>query len=296
MSLTDVLTALAVVAIWGTNFVVIKIGLQDLPPLLFSALRFLFAALPMVLFVRHPGASWRLVAAYGLFQFTLEFALLFIGMRLGMPAGLTSLVIQLQAFFTIGMAVLLLGERPHWLQLAGAAIAFGGMLLVAAHLDNRATLLGFSLVVLSAISWGAANIVTKKMAKVDAVALMVWGSLYAMPPLFLASLLFEGIGAWQTAWQHASWRTVGAVLYQSYPNTILCFGLWSLLMKRYPAATIAPFALLVPVTGMASSALFLGERLHWWVFAAGALVLAGLVLNLYGPRWQALTIKAPPTA
>ena len=295
MTFTDILIALGVVTIWGVNFVVIKIGLQDLPPILFTALRFIFAALPLVLFVQRPSASWKLVAAYGLFQFALQFTLLFTGIKLGLPAGLASLVIQLQAFFTIGMAVLLLGERPLRVQLAGALVAFCGMGLVAIHLQGRATVTGFVLVVLAGVCWALANIVTKKIGKVNALSLVVWGSLVAAPPLLLASWLVEGGAAWQQAAAHFGVKSAFTVLFQSYPNTILGFGVWSMLMRQNPAATIAPFSLLVPVAGMASAALVLGEALEWWKIAAGALVLGGLALNQFGGRiWAFANARAEP--
>jgi O-acetylserine/cysteine efflux transporter len=284
MTPTDILIALAVVTIWGVNFVVIKIGLQDLPPVLFTALRFLFAALPLVFFVRRPQAAWVLVCAYGLFQFALQFTLLFTGIRLGLPAGLASLVIQLQAFFTIGLAVLMLGERPHAVHLMGALIALCGMVLVALNLQGQATLAGFVLVVLGGVCWAVANIVTRKMGQVNALSLVVWGSLIATGPLLLASLLMEGVGAWRTAYDAFTFKSLLTVLFQSYPNTILGFGIWSLLVRKYAAATIAPFTLLVPVAGMTSAALFLDEPLEWWKIAAGLLVLGGLALNQFGMR------------
>jgi O-acetylserine/cysteine efflux transporter len=292
MTLTDILIALGVVTIWGVNFVVIKIGLQDLPPILFTALRFLFAALPLVFFVKRPQASIGMVFAYGMFQFALQFTLLFTGMKLGLPAGLASLVIQLQAFFTIGLAVLMLGERPKGVQLLGALVAFGGMALVALHLEGKATLIGFVLVVLGGVCWAVANIVTKKMGQVNALSLVVWGALVATPPLLLASWLLEGGAAWRLAAANFSVKSLGTVLFQAYPNTILGFGLWSMLMRKYPAATVAPFSLLVPAAGMIGAAIVLGEPLQWWKVAAGVLVLGGLALNLFGGRLWAMATAA----
>jgi O-acetylserine/cysteine efflux transporter len=288
MTLTDVFTALGVVTIWGVNFVVIKIGLQDLPPILFTALRFLFAALPLVFFIQRPQTSMGLVLAYGMFQFALQFTLLFTGIKLGLPAGLASLVIQLQAFFTIGLAVLMLGERPRSVQLFGALIAFSGMALVAMHLEGKATVIGFVLVVLGGACWALANIVTKKMGQVNALSLVLWGALVATPPLFLASWIVEGGAAWQLAAHNFSGKTLLTVLFQAYPNTILGFGIWSMLMRRYPTATVAPFSLLVPVAGMVSAAIVLGEPLQWWKVAAGALVLGGLALSQFGGRLWAM--------
>jgi O-acetylserine/cysteine efflux transporter len=292
MTPADILIALGVVTIWGVNFVVIKIGLQDLPPILFTALRFLFAALPLAFFVQRPQTSIGLVLAYGMFQFALQFTLLFTGIKLGLPAGLASLVIQLQAFFTIGLAVLMLGERPKGVQLLGALVAFGGMALVAMHLEGKATLIGFVLVVLGGLCWAVANIVTKKMGQVNALSLVVWGALVATPPLLLASYLVEGDAAWQLAAHNFSVKTLGAVLFQAYPNTLLGFGIWSMLMRQYPTATVAPFSLLVPVAGMLSAALVLGEPLQWWKLAAGLLVLGGLALNLFGGRLWAMATAA----
>jgi O-acetylserine/cysteine efflux transporter len=284
MTTTDILLAIAVVSIWGVNFVVIKIGLQDLPPILFTGLRFLCAALPFVFFVRRPATSWRLVLAYGMFQFALQFTLLFFGIKLGLPAGLASLVIQLQAFFTIGLAVLMLGERPQVAQLAGAVVALCGMGLVAVMLEGQATLAGFVCVVLGAVCWAVANIVTKKMGQVNALSLVVWGSLVAAPPLLAASWLLEGAAAWDLAAQKFSLRTLLAVLFNAYPNTLIGFGIWSMLMRRYAAATVAPFALLVPVAGMGAAAIFLGEGLAWWKIVAGLLVVSGLAMNQFGGR------------
>jgi O-acetylserine/cysteine efflux transporter len=280
----DILLALLVVTIWGFNFVVIKIGLQGLPPILFSALRFIFAALPLVFFIKRPAIPFKLLAAYGLFQFALQFGLLFSGMRLGLPPGLASLVIQLQAFFTIGLAVLMLGERPLRAQLIGSIVAFCGMALVAAHLEQKATIIGFALVVAGGVCWALANIVTKKMGKVDPLSLVVWGSLIASPPLVLTSLVLEGFDSWTHAAAIFNWTSAGAIIFQSYPNTILGFGIWSVLMKKYQTATIAPFTLLVPVAGMLSAAMVLGEPLQWWKITAGVLVLSGLALNQFGGR------------
>jgi O-acetylserine/cysteine efflux transporter len=284
MKPSDILLALLVVVIWGFNFVVIKLGLQGLPPILFTALRFACAALPMVFFIRRPAEPLRRLAGYAAFQFALQFTLLFSGMQFGFPPGLASLVIQLQAFFTIGLAVLVLGERPLVTQVAGAMIAFAGMAVVAMHLEARATLVGFLMVIAAGFSWGVGNIFTKRIGKVDALALVIWGSLLAAPPLLLASFVLEGPAAIDAALGQMNWLSAGAVLFQAYPTTILGFGIWSMLMRKYPAATVAPFTLLVPVAGMLSAAWVLGEPLQWWKLAAGLLVLTGLALNQFGAR------------
>ncbi|WP_076591880.1 EamA family transporter [Herminiimonas arsenitoxidans] len=285
MSPTDILIALAIVSIWGLNFVVIKIGLQDFSPISLTVLRFFFAAFPLVFFIKRPAIPWRLLCAFGLFQFTLQFTLLFSGMQLGLTPGLASLVMQLQVFFTIGFAILFLGERPRITQLLGALIAFSGMALVAYNLESKATLIGFLLVITASSCWATANIVTKKIGKVNPLALMVWGSLVALPPLIVASLLMEGAGVWVTAAHHLNWRAMASVLYQAYPNTMFAFGAWAVLMRKYPTATVAPFTLLVPVIGMFCAALILDEALQWWKIVACMLVLGGLAFNQFGQRW-----------
>lgn len=277
----DILLALTVVSIWGCNFVIIKIGLAHLPPILFTALRFVFAALPAIAFIKRPAIPIGWLASYGLLQFALQFTFLFLGIKLGFPPGLASLVIQVQVFFTIGLAVLMLNDRPRATQIIGSLIACCGMVLVAANLDAKPTFIGFALVVAAGFFWACANIVTKKIGKVNPLALVVWGSLIASPPLIIVSYFIEGTAAWSQAWAELNWVAVAAVLFQSYPNTLFGFGVWAMLMRRYPAAIVAPYPLLVPVAGMASAALVLHEPLQWWKIVAGLLVLTGLALNQF---------------
>ncbi|MDE2254852.1 MAG: EamA family transporter [Betaproteobacteria bacterium] len=292
MQAKDIVLALIVVAVWGFNFVVIKIGLLGLPPLLFTSLRFFFAAIPLVFFVRRPEIPLHRLMGWGLAQFALQFSLLFVGMKLGMPAGLSSLVIQLQVFFTIALAWWLLHERAHANQLIGAGVALSGMGIVAWHLDTRSTLVGLLLVMGAGLSWAMANILSKRMGRVQPLALAVWGSLVAVPPLFMASALIEGPLAIWHALQGLTPESSLAVLFQSYPNTLFGFGVWSMLMRRYPAAQIAPFSLLVPVAGMLSASIVLHETLQTWKIEAGVLVLGGLAVNQFAGGLRTLLRRA----
>ena len=279
MRVRDLLLALLTVAIWGGNFVVMKLGLRGLPPLLFCAMRFGFAAFPMVLLVRHPRLPWHRVAAWGLAQFAVQFGFLLTGLKLGMAAGLSSIVMQLQAFFTIGLAWAVLREKARPVQLLGAAVALAGMGVVALNLQQRTTLIGLLLLIAGAVSWAVANVLARRIGPVNAVALASWASLYACVPLLLMSLVFEGAGTDLQALRGMDANSWLVVAFQAYPATLFGFGVWSVLMRRYPAAQIAPFTLLVPISGMICATLVLHEPLQGWKLLAGAMVVSGLALN-----------------
>ena len=296
MTASHIAAALLMVAIWGFNFVVIRWGLENAPPLLLTFLRFLLASVPAVFVIKPPRAPWRLVFAYGAFAFCGQFSLLFVGMKVGFTAGLSSLVIQIQVFITIGLVTLTLHERPRPHQLAGACVAAAGLALVAINLPGGGSLLGLLLVLLAAGSWSVANLLIKRIGPVDPLALVVWGSLASCPLLLVASLVLEGprrMAQALTGMGPLDWL---GVAFQAGPTTLLAFGIWAWLLRKHPAAAVTPFALLVPVAGMASAALFLGEPLQWWKLAGGALVLAGLALNVFGRFGARAVPTAPPAA
>ena len=287
LPLRHVLLALAVVAVWGTNFVVIKLALTQLPPLLFAALRFLFAALPAALLVPRPQAAWRNLAAYGLLIGVGEFGLLYLAVGSHISPGLASLVIQTQVFFTIGLSMASLGERVQPMQWLALALAVGGILMIALHTDATTTPAGLLMVLGSALCWAGGNMVGKQAGRVDMLGYMVWSSLFAVPPLLLLSLLFEGPAVIVNSLQHAGPGAWGAVLWQSVGNTLFGYAAWGWLLARHPATSIAPMSLAVPVFGLTASSLWLGEALPAWKLEAAALVMAGLALNVAWPRWRA---------
>ncbi|MCW7540056.1 EamA family transporter [Aquabacterium sp. A7-Y] len=287
MPLTHLLLALAVVFVWGTNFVVIKLGLAELPPFLFATLRFTLSAFPFLLFVRRPAVPWRLLAAFGVLLGAGEFGLLFYAMRADISPGLASLVIQTQVFFTIGLAMALRGERVRPVQLLALALAVAGMVLIALRTDGSVTALGLVLVLLAAFCWGCANLVAKSAGKVDMLGFMVWSSLFAVPPLFALSWVFEGPGPMWHSVQQAGLLAWAAVAWQALGNTLFGYAAWNWLLSHHPAATVTPNALLVPVFGMAASAWWLSEPLPGWKLQAAGLVLAGLALNVLASRMTA---------
>lgn len=283
MSPKDILLVLAVVIVWGVNFVAIRWGVDEVPPLLLTALRYVVAALPAVFFIRRPKVALGILLAYGGAVGVGQFGLLFTAIKLGMPAGLASLVIQLQAFFTIALAVLFLGERPSPAQLIGALIAFAGIGVIAIERMGGAALWPFLMVIAAAACWGGANLATKKAGKIDMLAFVVWSSLVPPIPLYILSLIFEGPGAVPLALSQITMLGIGSLLFIGWVSTVFGYGAWSVLLGRYPASTVAPFTLLVPIAGIASAALLLGETISGYELIGSALVFAGLLINVFGP-------------
>lgn len=284
MPLRHIALALLVVAIWGFNFVVIKLSVEALPPVLAAALRFLFAAIPAVFFVRPPKAPFWLVVGFGLsFGFAL-YAFLNLSMAWGMPAGLSSLVLQTQAFFTMVMAFALLGERPSRFQVLGALVAFAGIGVIAFDRAAGTALLPLLLTLLAALSWGLANVLTRKAGRVNALAFTVWGALAAPLPLLALSLLVEGPQAVGAALAGFGLEEAALIAFLAYPATLLGGGIWSWLLGRHRATVVAPFTLLVPITGLLSGYLILGETITVVEVCGGGLVIAGLVVTLLRGR------------
>jgi O-acetylserine/cysteine efflux transporter len=284
LPLRHFLLALAVVAIWGSNFVVIKYALHTLPPMTLAALRFGFAFLPACFFLRRPEVGWRNLGGYGVLIGVGQFGLLYLAMRSQISPGLASLVVQTQVFFTLLLAVSLRGERVPATTWAGLALAAGGVIVIASHTDGTTTALGLAMVLAAALSWACANLLTQRAGRIDMLAYVVWSSAFAVPPLMALALLVDGPDQIVAGLAASDIGTWGAVLWQSVGNTLFGYGVWSWLLARHPAGRIVPMALLVPVFGMGSAAALLGEPLPAWKLIAAALVLAGLAINLFGPR------------
>lgn len=287
----DIALAVAVTAAWGFNYVMSKTGLRDMPPLLFSALRYVLAASPLLILGvrRGPPVAWRYVVGIGLTLGVFSFTLLFAGMAAGLPASQASLVFQSQAFFTALFAALLgdrLGRRP----IAGMALAFAGIALIGltTPMDTAADglagpLAGFGMVLAGAAFWGVANIIMKAARAPDPMGLMVWSSLIPPLPLLALSFWLEGPDRMAAALAGLSWRTVGALAYIAFVATLFGFAAWGRLLRMYPAGLVAAFSLLVPIVAVAAGVLVLGEPLTPPFLAGGALVLAGLGITVW-PR------------
>ena len=288
MPLSHLLLALAVVFVWGTNFVVIRWGLDGgMPPFLFATLRFALSALPWMLFMPRPAVPVAKLAAFGVLLGVGQFGLLYLAIQGHISPGLASLVIQLQVFFTIGLSLLLLKERVRGFQVVGLLMALGGLLLIALNLGAQVSWLGLGLVLGAAFFWACANLVAKSAGRINMLHFVVWSSAFAVPPLLALSLLFEGPVAIGGALQAASATTWATVLWQAVGNSLFGYGAWNWLLSRHPAATVTPMALLVPLFGMGASALLLGESMPGWKLGACALVLGGLAVIIFWPRLQA---------
>lgn len=280
MPITHQLLALFVTLIWGTNFVFIDIGLAQLPPFVFASLRFALVALPLVFFLPRPKVPWRYLVAYGVLIGFGQFGLLFWVMQSHMSPGLASLVIQVQAVFTIVLALLFFKEKVNLAQVVALVVSFAGILLIAMQGHVDASLIGLAVILVAAISWALGNLVVKQCGKVEIIAFLAWSSLFAVPPLALMSYYYEGPAIIISSVSMATWQAWAIVLWQTLGNTLIGYGLWNFLLQRHSAALVAPWALLVPVFGMAASSVFLGESMPWWKFIAAVLIIAGLLINL----------------
>src|SRR4051812_2294079 len=278
MPLRHSLLAATVALVWGINFVAIDVGLDTFPPLLFVALRFALTAFPAVLFVRRPTVAMKWVVAVGFFLSVGQFGLLFVAIHIGMPAGLSSLVAQLQVVFTIALAVAFLGERPSRMQLCGAVVAFAGLALIAAGRAQSVPLLAVLLVVAAAASWGVSNVSTRVAKPADGFAFLIWASLVGPIPLTGLSFAFEGSTAMARAFTSLGWQAIVSLLFVVVAATFFGFGAWTWLLARHSASSVAPFSLLAPVAALVSTWLERGENPSVAELAGGAVILVGLGL------------------
>jgi O-acetylserine/cysteine efflux transporter len=272
------------VIVWGFNFVVIKVGFEEIPPLFLCFLRYFFTSLPAVFFIKFPKTSLKKVVLYGLTMLALPFGTLFVGMNMGVTSGLASLLFQTQVFFSLLLAIIFLKESVSQCQIMGTFLSFIGIALVGVNIGGHGSFFGFLVVILAAAFWGVGNLASKYVGKVNMLSLVVWGSLMAWPPLLAVSLLFEGSQKILFTLTHLSYISIGAILYITYLSTLLGFCIWSFLLHKHHLTTITPFTLLVPVVGMASSVFVLGEPLEYWKIVAALLVISGLYVNFSGNR------------
>jgi O-acetylserine/cysteine efflux transporter len=297
LSARDGALGLLIVFVWGTNFVVVRWGLGQLPPLMMAAIRFALVLFPAILFLKKPNVSWGSLMLYGFCVGTGQFGLLYIAMNGFISPGVASVVMQTQVFFTIAVAAWRSGEKPRLHQLMGLVPAIGGILLILMHNGEDITAAGLTMVLGGAMCWAISNQTTREASRSSAargtpmnpLAYVVWASLFAMPGLLIASLLLEGPARIAQAITGSTWTIWPTLVWQSAANTLFGYTMWAWLLSRYPAGTVAPMSLLVPVFGISASALVLHEPLPAWKLVACLLIMAGLAFNLlWQPRKLAL--------
>jgi O-acetylserine/cysteine efflux transporter len=289
MQRQDLVISLIVIIVWGLNFIAIKVGLQDMPPLMLGTMRFLFATFPVLFFLPRPPVAWSWLIILGLTINVGQFSFLFWGMQAGMPAGLASLVMQSQAFFTLLVAVVWLGEKWQFNHVIGLILSVCGMAIIGSEQGGNMTVIGFGLTLAAAACWGTGNVIMRRatlgVPPFSMLSLVVWAGAVAIIPLALLSWFIEGQAVWAAVLRAPSWKSFGAVIYLAFFATLIGYGLWAKLLSRYPAAVVAPLALLVPIVGMSSSSLVLGEQISLWQAAGSVLIMAGLLIHVTGDRW-----------
>ena len=273
MKRRDLMLALLVVIVWGANFTVIKLGLSGIPPLLLVALRYVFAVFPAIFFVKKPSVRWKYIVFYGIAVGVGQFSCLFYAMDIGMPAGISSIVLQSQAFLTPLFAAILLKESITSSQITGLIIAGIGLCLIGGTIgDSGLSTIPFGaflLTLLAASFWAISNIILRyakndteaQGEKIDMMGLVVWSSLIPPIPLLGIALLLDSPETLLNSFSNISFISVFSVLYLALCATLLGYGVWSDLIGKYPAAKVAPLSLLVPITGLITSQVVLGERL-----------------------------------
>ena len=278
----DLLLISLVILAWGSNFTAMKLALEEVPPFLFVALRFAIL-LPLLMVLKRPAIGWGRIIAVGALINMAQFAFLFAALRADASAGLASLLIQMQAPMTILLSFLVFGERVRRLQTVGLIVALAGLGVFATTAGGAVTGLGLALILAGALSWALGNLVLKRVGPVNTLALFIWASLVPPLPMLGLSVLYETPAPLGTiaAMSAQGWM---AVIYVALASTVLGYSIWGALLARHPAASVTPFALLIPVVGVAVAAAILGETLTPRDLLGGAIILAGLALTQVSPR------------
>ncbi|MFJ2363657.1 EamA family transporter [Pseudomonas sp. NPDC087697] len=276
--------AVLVTAVWGLNFPITKLGLAAIDPLLLTALRFTLAALPWVFFVRHPPIAMGWLAAYGLIFGVAMWALINLGIELGVPPGTAALLIQFSAFFTLGWGVLLFREQLSLGQTLGVGLAALGLISIIFSSPGHATTVGYGLLLVSAFSWSVGNVIIKQSKVREMFAFVVWASLFPPIPLLVLTWLAHGSAPFTSLVTHLEWVSVFSLLFQVYAATHFCYWGWNLLLREYPVSRVAPLSLLIPIFGVAGSMLMLGHRVDFNEGISVALILSALAVGLMKGR------------
>lgn len=284
MQKKHLILAILVTLVWGVNFPITKLGLLSMEPFLLTGIRFTLAALPLVFFIPRPNIPFRYVVIYGFIFGLGMWGIINYGIQVGVHPGVASLLIQLSAFFTMGWGALLFKERLRATQLLGALIAFVGLVGIILSQGGGDATFGLVLVVLSSVSWSIGNVIIKLSGVKEIFSFMVWASLFPPIPLFLVSYWLHGAEPFTTLPEAINLMSVMSILFQVYLATHFSYCGWNSLLKLYPVSTVAPLSLLIPVFGLGSSMLILGEQVSFVEALSICAIIAGLAFGLYkGP-------------
>lgn len=293
MPLKDSLLAVLVAVIWGLNFVAIELGLDDVPPLLFLAIRFLVVAAPALWLVARPQVPWQLVVQVGLFMSLGQFGLLYTALATGMPPGLASLVLQAQVVFTVVLAGVRLHERPTWQQVTGVALGVAGLSVVAVGRSAATPLVPLLLTLAAALSWACGNVVARRVGPTSGLSMTVWSAIVVPVPLLAMSLVVDGPDEVVRALTHLSLAAVLSTAYTAVLASFVGYGIWNTLMGRHQASAVVPFTLLVPVVGITAAWLVFGELPNAAEATGGVLLLAGVATVALAGRRRTRAAAVP---
>lgn len=284
MKAVDLALGILVTIIWGSNFSVIEIGLQNLEPNVLTTMRFALSAFPLIFFVKRPNVSLAVIAAYGTIFGVGLWWVVNLAMSKGMSPGLSSLVLQFSAFFTILLCAVLLKEPIGGVRAASMIVASLGLVLIIASSKATSTLTGTALVLFAALAWSACNLLVKMSRPPDIVAFIIWSSAFSTLALFVLTTLQQGLLPFTRLADHINGAAVFSLMFQAYITTIFGYSVWNGLMKRYEAATVAPLSLIVPISGLITSRIAFGENIAPATWVAIGLVLTGIAMFVNAPR------------
>lgn len=294
MKIRDFILALIVVIVWGINFTVIKLGVGEIPPMLLVSLRYMAASLPAIAFVKRPAVSLKYIVAYGLTVGVGQFSCLFYAIKIGMPAGVSSVVLQSQAFFTILLAAMLFKESIKKYQMIGLFVAGIGLYFISGNVGLHGVTTipigAFILTIFAAGFWGISNIIARHASKqaasqgetLNMLGMVVWSSLVPPLPMLAMALLLDKPETLLHAVRSLNALSVFSILYLAFFATLIAYGIWSTLIAEYPAGKIAPLSLLVPVFGLITAQLVLKEQLSAMQWLGCLIIILGLIISNFG--------------
>lgn len=285
MNKKDSLLAALVLLVWGVNFFFMKVALTEISPMVLGLLRFALLLFPALFFIKRPAVKWYWLAAYGFTISFMQFGLTFSALAIGLPTGLTALLLQAQVFFTVLIASILWHEPVKPNNLAAMLIAAAGLTLIGiGQYKGSMPMLSVVLMLLAALSWAIGNIVVKKIGRINALSLVVWGNVVTIIPFTLCALWLHGAKGVAQQISAMSWRVWDALFFITYLSSLFGYSVWGSLLSRYPAGKITPLALFVPVVALLLGWLVLHEPLNLWHWIGVFTVMVALLVQVFGTK------------